>query len=385
MYLLFWISIFFILYPYIGYPVLLALRAYLMQQPVQKEDIWPRVSILVAAYNEEKVILERLKNIIKQDYPVKKMEVIVISDGSTDGTNNIVLDFIKRHAKIDIFLDYDSVRKGKSAALKRGVQSSRGEVVVFTDANSSFRSMALKKLVRSFADSRVGSVAGKVGIICKDEFKTSEGEGIYWRLEDFIRRQESMIHSVIGADGSIYAIRKDLFIPPEEGVGYSDDFIIAMQVIPQGYRLVYEPEAAAGEESSRDFSSEFKRKIRSTSGGLHGYLKLFKKGMFNPFSSPIWWQLISHRVMRFAVPWAMILLFLSNIFLQSSFYKSILVAQICFYIFALLGLLLPENIIKKRIFYIPCYLTLMQFIFIPSLYRFVRGKTETKWEKIGRE
>jgi len=340
--------------------------------------------VIIAAFNEEKVIVNRLINLKELDYPLNKLEVIIVSDGSTDNTNQLVAAFKEKNVEMDIVLDYDPERVGKTAAICRGVQKATGEIIVFSDANTQFDCLAIQELVRCLSDRQVGGASGKVRIKEKIDITTSQGEGLYWRLEDFIKRKESQIHSVMGADGSIYAIRKQLFIPPEKGVSYSDDFIISMQVIPQDYRLVYEPKALALEESSRDVVSEFKRKIRSTSGGLHGYAKLWKNGMFNPYRSPIWWQLISHRLIRFAVPWAMITALFSNIYLYGSFYEFTLLAQCGFYLLALAALLLPETISRKKIFYFPFYFSFMHFIFIASLYRFIIGTTETKWEKMGR-
>lgn len=382
--ILFWISLLFIVYPYFGYPVLLGIIAKLRSKPFQKGIIWPKVSVIIAAHNEERAIENRLRNLKDVDYPREKLEIIIVSDGSTDKTNQLIKDFKKKSAMDNISLVYLPLRVGKSGAIRSGVQNASGEILVFSDANTQFDSLAINELVKCFKDKRVGGVSGQVRIYDKDELKTSKGEGLYWRVEDFIKRKETQIHSVMGADGSIYAIRKELFIAPEKGVAYSDDFIISMLVVPQGFRLVYAPEAIACEESSKDFISEFKRKIRSTSGGLHGYQKLWKKGMLNPIKSPVWWQLISHRLVRFGVPWAMIVVLISNIFLNRSFYKITLACQIGFYLFAIAGLVLPRSLRRKKIFYIPFYFSFMQFIFVPSLFRFIGGKTETSWEKMGR-
>lgn len=384
MQILFWVCIFILTYPYLGYLVLLGIIAKIKFKPIQKATFLPKVSVIIAAYNEEKSILDRLRNFINLDYPEKKIELVIVSDASTDSTNRFVEDFIEKNRMNNISLVNLPIRVGKSEAIVKGVQNASGEIVVFSDANTQFDSSAIKELVKCFNDRQVGGVSGQVKILEKDDFSTSRGEGLYWRIENFIKRKETLIHSVMGADGSIYAIRKRLFVPLERGIAYSDDFIVSMLVVPQGFRLVYAPNAIAYEESSKDFVSEFKRKIRSTSGGLHGYQMLWNKGMFNPINSPIWWQLISHRLVRFAVPWAMIVVLISNIFLSGSFYKLTLACQIVFYSFAIAGFVLPANLRGKKVFYIPFYFSFMQFIFIPSLFRFIRGKTEIKWEKMGR-
>jgi len=384
MQILFWMCILILIYPYLAYPLLLWIITMLRSKPIQKGTIRPRVSVIIAAHNEEKVIEDRLRNLKEIDYPRDKLEIIIVSDGSTDRTNQEITAFKENHPEIEVILDYEPVRVGKTGAIYRGVQRASGEILIFSDANTQFDRFAIQKLVNCFNDEKVGGASGQVRIAKKPGLATSQGEGLYWRIEDFIKRKESQIHSVMGADGSIYAIRKQLFTPLETGVAYSDDFIISMQVIPQGYRLVYEPEAIAMEESSRDFRSEFQRKIRSTSGGLHGYQKLWQQGMLNPFKSPIWWQLISHRVIRFAVPWAMIMAFVSNICLVTPLYRVLFMLQMVFYLLVLGGLFLPWSIGKKKLFYIPTYFSLMHMMFILSLFRFLRGRTEIMWEKKGR-
>jgi len=379
---LFWLSIGGIIYVYFGYPLLLLLVSKIKRRSINQREIFPTVTVLIAAYNEEKVIRERIRNCLSCDYPMEKLEVVVGSDGSDDKTNEIVRQFSEQNVK----LDYSPERKGKLGVFNRAIPKARGEIVIFSDANSEFDQGAIRKLVRNFSNGDVGCVSGTKCIKVQDELTAGQGESLYWKYESFIKRKESNIHSAMGADGSIYAIRKKLYSFPEEDIGYSDDFIISMQTISQGYRLIYDPEAIVYEDASDSLRAEFKRKIRTLSGGIHGYVKL--KHLLNPFRSPIWWQLTSHRILRFLVPYFMTTALISNIVLylysNSKLYAFTLSTQCLFYLLAITGAFLGNRGIKVKIFYFPFYFSLVNFTPVSALLRFLRGKTETKWGKIGR-
>ncbi|MCR4432271.1 MAG: glycosyltransferase family 2 protein [Tepidanaerobacteraceae bacterium] len=380
MQMLFWVSFIFLIYICIGYPLMLWMVARLFKKTRTIGDITPFVSIIIAAHNEEKVISQRIENCLAIDYPKEKFEVIIASDGSTDSTNEIV----RRYTGHQVYLDFEAERKGKVGVFNRAVPKAKGEIIIFSDANSQFRRDAVRNLVRHFADSRVGAVSGRKLIRQSDEFETSQGEGFYWKYESFLKRNESKLHSAMGGDGSIYAVRKELYPFPDENVAYSDDFIISMSTVLQGYRLVYDPEAMVYEEASKSVWAEFRRKIRTLSGGIHGYVTL--RRLLLPFVSPVWWQLWSHRILRFVTPYIMLTLLFSAFFLYTKglFYAAVLWVQITVYALAGVGFLCYLLGSKPKFFFIPFYFTIMNFVFVPAFARFVLGKTETRWEKMGR-
>lgn len=373
---LFWISIGGLFYIYFGYPIILWIVGKIKAKPVTKESITPRVSVIIAAYNEEEVIKERLKNVLASDYPRDKIEILVSSDGSIDRTNQIVQEIASRSENVHLIASPE--RAGKAAALNRAVPYAQNEILVFTDANTEFNPSAMKNLVRSLADEEVGCVAGRKIIYGKESNK--EPEGFYWKYEDFLKNRESLIHSCMGADGSIYAIRKELYCSPDPNRGYADDAMISMAVIAQGFRVIYDSEARAYEKASSSLRREYRRKIRTLSGGLESIFTLRK--LLLPLRSRVWWQLWSHRLLRFMIPYFLILLFMSNIFLlpRSHFYSVTFVMQSVMYSLAFGAILGAIH----KVFRIPFYLVFINFAFVSAIFRFLRRKNEAKWEKFGR-
>ncbi len=374
---LFWISLAGLFYIYFGYPIILWIFAKVRRRPVRKGPITPGISVIIAAYNEENVIGQRLENILNSDYPLDKIEIVVSSDGSTDGTN-FILQETASHSENVRFVNSPE-RGGKTAALNRAVPHAQNEILVFTDANTEFDTSAIKNLVRPFADEEVGCVAGRKTIYGKES--NTEAEGFYWKYENFLRVQESLIHSCVGADGSIYAVRKNQYCFPDPDRGYADDGMISMAVIVQGLRLIYEPEAKAYETSSSSLWREYRRKMRTLSGGLEWMVTLWK--LLIPFRSPVWWQIWSHKLFRFAIPYLLLFLFLSSAFLFSEgyIYSLAFFMQILTY---LMGVMAISGATHK-IFRLPFYLVFMNFVFASAFIRFLRRKSEVKWEKLGRD
>ena len=375
---MFWISILELFYVYLGYPILLWIVAKLKPKPIRKSLITPNVSVIIAAYNEEDVIQQRLENLLASNYPKDKMEIIVSSDGSTDRTNEIVRKMEEQHENIHLIAS--TQRKGKLAALNKAVPYAEGEILIFTDANTEFDSDAIKFLTQTFTDEKIGCVAGRKVIYEITRKGNEKAEGLYWKYEHFLKQKESLIHSCIGADGSIYALRKELYDFPDESRGYADDCRISLGVVAKGYRLVYEGKAKAFEPASSSLWREYKRKIRTLSGGLEGVVDLHR--LLIPFRSPIWWQLWSHRLLRFAIPGFLALALISSgvLVLSNTFYASVFFLQILAYFLGLGGLL--GN--KHMIFRLSAYLTFMNFVFISAFWRFLRRQNESAWEKLGR-
>lgn len=378
--LLFWISAIILVYTYLGYPVLIALLARLKTRRVlsgQNPEL-PKVSLIIAAHNEEKVIGEKIKNSLNINYPEDLLSIVIVSDGSIDRTNEIVAEFNSSRIQ---FLHYP-VRNGKAHALNVGVANSESKIIVFSDANIRYEPDSIKILVKNFSDPSVGCVCGKV-LLEKPEGSTEPvGEGAYMKYERFIHENESRFNTMIGTDGAMYAIRRELFKPLSEDV-IVDDFIIAMRVLDKGYRIVYEPKAIGYEYAASSVSQEFKRKVRMIAGGFQSLGIL--KSVLNPLSHPIVFiQFISHKYLRWLGPIFIVSLFLSNLFLLSNLlYQMIFTLQLIFYASALAATFV-ERLRRKSLFYFPYYFCSLNIAASIGMKRFILSQQNVKWEKISR-
>ncbi len=331
----FWLSFFVIVYTYIGYPLILSAWRSLRRMKVQKREILPSVSVIVAVYNEEGVIERKLKNLLELDYPASLLEIIVSSDGSTDQTEATVSRWSERHPSgPSLFLLTAPVHVGKAAALNRAVAHARGEILVFTDARQMLDPKAVETLVSNFADDRVGAVSGELILMDRPGGQGAAGMGLYWRYEKWLRKMESDIDSMLGATGAIYAIRKALYDPiPSETI--LDDVLIPMQVVFKGYRAVFEPKALAYDFVAKRMENEFARKVRTLAGNyqlLWGIDRLWSWRR-----NRVFFQYFSHKVARLVVPFMLMLLLFSNLFLMQGVYLVFLWIQIAWYGLALLG------------------------------------------------
>lgn len=376
---LFWIFIFFIFYCYFGYPICLMFLAKIKEKKVHKGYYEPCVSILISVWNEEDVIARKIDNLLSLDYPPDKIEILIGSDGSDDKTNEIVRGYSDKRITLVCFDD----RRGKMTTLNELVTRAKNDAIVFTDARQMFAPEALKELVSNFNDHEIGCVSGEL-ILSEKEGGTAKGINLYWNYEKLIRANESKIHSMLGATGAIYAIRKRLFvsIPPEIVL---DDMFIPLKIIAQGYRAVYDDKAKAFDEVAEDSSEEYRRKVRT----LFGNYQLFKfiKNAFNPFSSPIAIQLFSHKYLRLLIPFFMIAVFFINAALvHSEFYRVVFVLQIIFYGLASLGGLAKAKkygIFKSilKVCYVPYVFCLLNFSALVGFLRFIFNKQTVTWEK----
>lgn len=378
---IFWISFILLGYTYLGYPILITLFARMKPQKIGGggDPKLPQVSLIIAAHNEEKVIRQKIINSLNLDYPEDLLSIIIVSDGSTDRTNDIVNEFIS-HKRIK-FLHYYP-RKGKTNALNLGVKNSESKIIAFSDANIRYEPDSIKILVKNFFDPSVGCVCGKVLLEKPKESIEPLGEGTYMKYERFIHQNESRFHTMIGTDGAMYAIRRELFRPlPEDAI--VDDFIIAMRVLEKNCRIVYEPKAVGYEEAASSVSQEFKRKARMIAGGFQAIGILGP--VLNPFLHPIvFFQFVSHKLLRWLAPIFMVVLFLSNVsLLQSHFYQAILIIQIAFYSLAIAAIF-QENLRSKTLFYFPYYFCSLNLAATIGLKRFITGNQPVKWEKITR-
>ena len=336
--LLFWGAVGLTAWTYALFPVCLWLRARLVLRPFRGADATPRVSLVICAYNEAASIGARLENALALDYPPERLEVIVASDGSTDATDAIVRSFEPRGVRC-----LRLPRQGKIPALNAAAATARGEVLVFSDANSHYENGALRALLRPFADPGVGGVAGDQRYLrAGRRADGTEGERTYWDLDRRLKRWQSAAGSVTSATGAIHAVRRELFrtVPP----GVTDDFWISTNVVAQGRRLVFAEDATAWEPATPSSGHEFRRKVRVITRGLRGVWLM--RELLDPFRHGFYsLQLLSHKVLRrlAVLPLAAILLATPWLWNSGPFYRAAALAQAAFYAAAILGACLPPG------------------------------------------
>lgn len=380
--IMFWVMLSVLLYMYIGYPLLLIILSGLLKREKTNQvesrisDNLPIVSLIIAAYNEEEVIEEKVKNSLALDYPSELFEIVIVSDGSDDSTNGIVNRLAERYDLIN-FLSYPH-RQGKAHALNQGVMHSKGDILVFSDANVMYDKKAIKEIISKFFDPPIGGVCGKV-LLYSSISQEVQGEGLYMRYERFIHKCESRIKTMIGTDGAMYAIRRELY-SPLPSLAIIDDFIIAMRVAGQGYRVIYADNALAYEESASSVENEFKRKVRIFAGGYQATLIL--RSILNPFKNPfVVFGFFSHKLLRWLSPFFVFGMLLSNlILLNNLFYICTFVFQGFFYGLALFGYLYPKNR-TISVVYFPLYFSIINIAALFGFFRFIFGLQRVTWER----
>jgi cellulose synthase/poly-beta-1,6-N-acetylglucosamine synthase-like glycosyltransferase len=329
----FWTAAFVIVYVYVLYPLLLAVWARLAPSPVHAADDTPGVSIVIAARNESDRIGPRLDNLLSLDYPRWLMQIIVVSDGSTDGTAEVLRRYAPSVEAIHL------TAGGKARALNAGVSRAHHDVLVFADARQHFAPGALRRLVAPFADTRVGGVTGELILDCETGATAStgvaEGVGSYWRYEKWLRRHESLIESTMGATGAIYALRRELWQPlPDYTI--LDDVLAPMRAVLARKRVVFEPAAQAFDRAV-PAPAELRRKVRTLAGNFQ--ILFLEPRLLNPFANPVWLQYLSHKIGRLLVPYALIAALVSSAALAhgSALYATAFAGQLLFYGLALYG------------------------------------------------
>jgi biofilm PGA synthesis N-glycosyltransferase PgaC len=326
--LLFWISACLVFLAYVGYPIYLYFVARFSPRPVLRASIFPKVTIIVAAHNEDKNLSSKLSNLDGLDYPADFLEVVVVSDGSTDQTNKILGQW-RGSGRRAVFVPE---HRGKANALNCGMADAQGEIICFADARQKIASDGLKNLVANFADPSVGCASGE--LILRDDAKTpsSDGVGLYWRLEKNIRNWEGLVGSTVGATGAFYAVRKDLLAPLPEGT-ILDDIYIPLQVARKGSRVIFDPSAVAWDDFTPSPRQEFRRKVRTLAGT---YQLLLLAPWVLTSANPLRLRLICHRLLRLFVPFALVGVLVSTFWLRHGIYELALVIQIVFYMLAIL-------------------------------------------------
>lgn len=383
---LFWISIGIVFYTYLGYG--LVCRLLLWLRPPRPaipmpggEDEWPAVTVLIAAYNEADIIGAKIANTMALDYPSRKLKIMVVADGSNDGTVEIVRQYPQ------VRLLHQPERRGKMAAVKRGMPLVKTPLTVLTDANALLNPEALRHLLAPFRDGDVGAVAGEKRIISADDAPANAaGEGLYWKYESFLKKQDARLGSIVGAAGELYAVRTGLFqYLPDDTI--LDDFVQTLRIAMLGYRVDYSPEAYAEETASADTGEELKRKIRICTGGFQAIGRLAP--LLNPFRyGMLTFQYLSHRVLRWTVaPLLLPVIFFTNCRLALSgafLFQALLVLQTGFYLLAVSGHLLRRRPAPFPGFFAPFYFVLMNYSVYAGFIRFLQRKQQVTWEKAKR-
>ncbi len=375
----FFVSAALLVYHYALYPALVIVCAHWVPRPsVPRPVSWPRVSFIIAAYNEERVIADKLRNTLALEYPKDRLEIIVVSDGSSDATEAIVRLF----ALQGVISLHEPQRRGKTAALNRAVQRASGDIVVFSDANNDFAPDAIRKLVCHFGDPQVGGVCGAKHIIPDAKRQSSVGDGLYWRYESAVKFAESRLGTITNADGEIFAVRRDLYRTVPEHI-INDDAQITLDLVKQGYRVRYEPEAGSYELASIHIRDDFQVKVRMVAGGfqtlVENALTLF------PLRSWFAWAFFSHKTLRWLAPLFLILALATSAALSPEpLYLAALVAQIGFYSLALAGYWRIGRGPLPVAIYVPFYFTTMNLAALWGLMRFLRRRQTVQWRKAQR-
>lgn len=388
---IFWVCIFLILYTYGFYPLILGILARLAPQGDLYKSYEPTVTLLIAAYNERETISSKLENSLALDYPHERLQILIAADGSDDGTDAVVRKFSERGVE----LSFEPQRNGKMAAITRAMTVARGEIIVMSDANNLYSPSTLRALVMPFQDETVGASGGAKKILQGDGALGSS-EGLYWKYESWIKKQETRLGCTTGASGEAFAIRRNLFTPPPLGI-INDDFYLMMSVIKRGYRMIYVPEAESYERVSLTSTDEVERRTRIVAGR---YQALFRLGELLPPNRPlVIWQVFSHKFLRPLVPFFMIGAFLSSLVsvtlplqddvtgllrLGYPYNWVFFVAQLLFYFLAWLGKYFESTSLFGKILYLPVFLVNSNLAALLGLIRFLTGKQSAQWMRVRR-
>jgi cellulose synthase/poly-beta-1,6-N-acetylglucosamine synthase-like glycosyltransferase len=320
-----------VFYTYVGYPLWLWLRAHWAAAPVLRSECTPSVSLLMVVRNEDRVLRQKLVNLLQLNYPAEKLEVVVVSDGSTDGTNNILGEFA---AETRLRWMAHPESRGKAAGLNDGIMAAQGDIVIFTDARQQIEPDAVRVLVQSFADQDVGCVSGELMLGEPSEGESEKGMGMYWRVEKKIREMESASGSVIGATGAFYGARRELLTAIPEQI-ILDDVYIPLSILRQGKRVLFDGRARAWDIPDLGSSREFARKVRTLSGN-------YQLVQLAPWSltsaNPERFQFVSHKLMRLLSPFALAAVLVSSFFLPQPIYRVALISQLVLYGLSLMAI-----------------------------------------------
>lgn len=379
--ILFWTAFALICMHYVLFGVLVYLVSLVFKKHHRTGDVEPGVSFIVAAYNEEKIIGEKILSDLKMNYPREKLEYIVVSDGSSDRTPEIVKSF-RDQGVISLHQDQ---RQGKTAALNRAVAQANNEIIIFSDANSMFRPDAISKLVRHFADEGIGGVCGRKSILTHEDRRASVGDRIYWEYESRLKQAESHLGSIPTADGEIFALRKDLFspVPPEL---INDDLVITFNIVQRNKRVIYDGQAVTEEQASITLKDDFNVKSRMVYGGIQ-IISIYKS-LLNPLTSWFGLQFFIHKGLRYFMWQLLAVIFLTNLLLcrgEHLFYQVFLGLQSAFYLMAFVGYQRDKRGLSTGPFYLPYYYCNVNLAAFKGFLFYLRQKSNVEiWKKAQR-
>lgn len=383
-----WVCIFIIAYAYAGYTLILFITS-LVYRLLRKHQSFaasdePAVTLVIPAYNEAVYIDAKVRNTLELDYPHDKLDIIWITDGSTDDSARLLMNYPRLRVM------HEKERKGKIHAMNRSMSVIHTPIVIFTDANSMLNRMAVRELVRHFSNPGVGCVAGEKRIKSPHlEKAVDAGEGLYWNYESLVKSLESSTGSAMGAVGELFAIRHELYEPVSADT-ILDDFSISLQIASRGYLIKYAPGAWGIETASVSIREEMKRKSRIAAGGLQTVFRM--PWLINPFKNPgIAFRYVSHKLLRWTlVPLAFPVIFLLNLFivispgLSSGLYLLLFAGQCLFYLLAITGALLHNVRRRFRLIFAPYYLLAMNYAILKGLFGYFSGKQTAIWQKVKR-
>lgn len=384
--LYFWIGLGIIFYTYLGYGILLYIivllkRSFSSAKPQQYSfEELPGMTLIVACYNEADILDEKVKNTLDLQYPVEKLNLYFVTDGSNDNS----VEVLKKYDRVVTF--HDDKRAGKVAAVNRVMPHVKTPIVAYCDANTFLNPEALVHLARHYKDPKVGAVAGEKKIYQGDkEHAAGSGEGAYWKYESALKKLDSELHTVVGAAGELFSVRTELYEDVPVNI-IIEDFFLSMRIVERDFRVVYEPDAYAMETSSASVKEEQKRKVRIAAGGIQSIVKLY--GLLNVFKyGVVTFQYVSHRVLRWTLtPLLLPVVFVLNYLLLNlhPVYLVLFIGQVLFYSISLLGYLLQGKKIKFKMLFIPYYFTFMNWSVYRGFLRYIGGKQSAVWEKAKR-
>lgn len=373
-----WVCIWVLVWTYAAYPIFIWILSKVRPLPWIKNEFHGRLSLIVAAHNEEDVIREKIENSLKLNFGAGLSEIVFVSDGSTDSTESILNEY--KHSSENLQILSYQPRAGKAHALNVGVEKAKGDIFIFSDANVLIEIDACKSLLEPFCDERVGAVCGKVLVKAKGEQEVA-GESLYMKYEGWVQRSEAKFHSMVGIDGALFALRRELFTPLRPDI-ILDDFTLSMEAPLAGLRIVYADEALAVEEVVPSAENEFRRKARIVSGGYQYLAGLLKRN--RSFGGIMWFEFVSHKIFKWLAPFAMIYVFFANLLLTDiTAYKWLFAAQVVFYLFALLGYVV-KSLRKVHIVYLPYYFCVVNFAAFVGFFRYLLQGQRVLWDKVER-
>lgn len=372
--IVFWLAVGLIVFTYIGYSLVILVLSRVLRNPVIRAPLEPKVTYLITAYNEEKNIAGKLEQTLSLNYPKDKLEIVVASDGSTDRTDEIVKGFDDRGVK----LIRVEGRVGKTETQNQAVKQASGEIIIFSDATTRYERSAIRNIVRNYADPSVGAVSGRYEYFNPTGAAIGTGSILFWKYENLIKTLQTNIKTITGCCGCIYSVRREAYAPLPADI--ISDLVEPLKVLEKGYRIVFEPDAIAFEETTEKTKEEFRMRVRVITRGMRGLL--YMKKLFNPLRHGfVAFQLFSHKVLRWFIPVFLAVALVSNLFLVGDrFYNTTLALQLVFYAFAVIGFAAEKRGVLAKPLTVPLYFMTVNIAAVVAMYRIWKGHKAVTWE-----